>query len=113
MSLSSLETVRELFSKLKANPDVDTSISCEQIIELFPLLVKEDQKSISAEFYKWAEKYKTNHPVAFCYARYLKLANDFFSEDHENVLTEAPAIQKAFNENNEPAAAAAVGAFIG
>ena len=113
MSLSSLETVRQLFSKLKANPDVDTGIFCEQIIELFPLLGKEDQKSISGEFYKWAEKCKTSHSVAFCYARHLKLAYDFFSEDHENVLIEAPAIQKAFNENNEPAAAAAVGAFIG
>ena len=113
MSLSSLETVRQLFLKLKADPDVDTSAFCEQIIELFPLLVKEDQEGISVEFYKWAEKYKTNRPVVFCYARYLKLAYDFFSEDHENVLTEAPAIQKVFHENNEPAAAAAVGAFIG
>jgi hypothetical protein len=57
--------LRQLFSKLKANPDVDTSISCEQIIELFPLLTKEDQESISGEFYKWAEKYKTKDPVVF------------------------------------------------
>ena len=51
---------------------------------------KEDQKGISGEFYKWAEKYKANHLVVFCYARHLKLAYDFFSENHENVLTEAP-----------------------
>ena len=33
MSLSSLETVRQLFLKLKADTDVDTSTFCEQIVE--------------------------------------------------------------------------------
>jgi tetratricopeptide (TPR) repeat protein len=110
MPVSSLETVNQLFSTLKANPEVDASTLCEQVIELFPTLVKEEQKNFSVSFYKWAEKYKIKYPPIFWH---LKLANNFFSEQHETVLSEGPALQDAFLENNEPAAAAAIGAFLG
>ena len=65
MPVSSLETVNQLFSKLKANPEVDASALCEQVIELFPTLFKEEQKNFSVSFYKWAEKYKIKYPPCF------------------------------------------------
>jgi len=113
MPSSTLETVNQLFLKLKANPEADASALCEQMMELFPILIKEDQKNFCSSFYKWAEKYKKKYPLIFCYARHIKLADNFFSEQHETVLSEGPALQNAFLENNEEAASAAVGAFIG
>jgi tetratricopeptide (TPR) repeat protein len=113
MSSPALETVNQLFLKLKANPEAEVSTLCEQTVESFPGLIKEDQNDFSSVFYKWAAKNKTKHPLIFCYARHLKLANNFFSEQHETVLAEAPALQEAFRENNEPAAVAAVGVLIG
>jgi tetratricopeptide (TPR) repeat protein len=113
MSSSTLEIISRLFEKLKANPEANPSASCEQIIELFPVLNKEEQKDFSDTFYAWAQKYKTKHPLIGCYARHLHLANNFFSEQHETVLTEAPGVQKAFLENNEPAAVAAISVLTG
>ncbi|MFI5187059.1 MAG: tetratricopeptide repeat protein [Chitinophagales bacterium] len=113
MSLSSTEKMNQLFVRLKANPGTDTSFLCEQMTELFPILVKEDQKNFSNTFYNWAKKYKIKYPVIFCYARHLELANHFFSEHHETVLSEGPSVQKAFFENNEPGGAAATEAYIG
>src|SRR5688500_9438862 len=91
MPSSSLETVYQLFSQLKVNPEEYTSSLSEQMIELFPIINKEDQKNFSCTFYKWAEKYKIKNPLLFCYARHLKLTDNFFSEQHETVLSEAPA----------------------
>ncbi len=113
MSVPSLETVNQLLSTLKANPGVDASALCEKVIELFPTLMKEEQKDFSDSFFKWAEGYKIKYPLIFCYARHLKLAATFFAEQHESVLSEGPALQDAFLENNEPGAAAAIGALIG
>jgi tetratricopeptide (TPR) repeat protein len=113
MPTSSLKTINQLFSKLKANPEVDASSLCEQMIELFPTLFKEEQNNFSASFYIWAEKFKIKCPAIFYYARHLKLADNFFSEQYETVLSNGPALQAAFHKNNEPAAAAAVGAFLG
>lgn len=86
---------------------------CEHIVELFPVLIKEDQKSFADCFYKWASGYRNSYPLIFCYARFLKLSDSFFSEQHETVLSEGPLLQKDFLENDEPAATAAIGAFIG
>jgi len=113
MQLSTIETVSGLFSKLKVNPGADSSALCEQIIVLFPLLFKEDQKNFSRAFFKWAVKYKTRYPVIYCYGRYIKMADDFFSELHENVLSEGPDLQKSFLAINEPAGAAIVETFLG
>jgi tetratricopeptide (TPR) repeat protein len=113
MPASSLETVNQLFSTLKAAPEVDASSLCEQLIELFPTLLKEEQNNLSVDFYKWAEKLKIKYPLIFCYARFLKLANHFFCEKHEIVLSEGPALQLAFLKNTEPGPAAAIGALLG
>ena len=113
MPVSSLETVNQLFSTLKANPEVDVSALCEQVIELFPTLLKEEKNNFSADFYKWAEKWKIKYPLIYCYARFLKLAEDFFCEQHENVLSAGPALQEAFLKNTEPASAVAIGALLG
>ena len=113
MSLSALGTINRLFEKLKTNPEAEVSATCEQIVEIFPVLIKEEQKDFSDTFYNWAGKYKTRYPVIFCYARHLMTANSFFSEQHETVLAEAPGLQKAFTENNELAAVAAVDVLIG
>ena len=102
-----------LFDTLKANPEADASFLCERMIELFPILGREDQKNLSLTFYKWAEKYKIKYPVIFCYAMLLEPSDNFFSEQHQTVLSEGPVLQKAFRENNEPAAAAAIEAFLG
>src|SRR5437762_12688562 len=113
MPLSSIEKVNQLFLTLKANPGVDTSCLCEQIIESFPFLIKDDQKIFADNFYKWAVNYKSKHPLIFCFARHLKLADQFFCEQHEAVLSEGSLLQKEFLVNNEPAAAAAVETFLG
>ena len=113
MTQSPVEIVNQLFSKLKANPGTDSGILCEHIIELFPVLIKEDQKDFSESFSRWARNYRTEYPLIFCYARLLKLADQFYSEQHNTVLSEGPALQRTFLENNEPAAAAAIEAFLG
>ena len=113
MPVSSLETVNQLFSTLRANPEVDVSAMCEQMIELFPTLLKEEQNNFTVYFYKWAEKGKIKYPLIFCYARLLKLVDHFFSEQHEIVLSEAPALQEAFLKTIEPTPAAAIGALLG
>jgi hypothetical protein len=68
MPVSSLETVSQLFSTLKADPEGDASAICEQVIELFPTLLKEEQNNFSVDVYKWAEKWKIKYPLIFCYA---------------------------------------------
>jgi len=113
MSSSTLETMNGLFEKLKAAPVGGASILCEQMVEQFPVLIKEEQKDFSDSFYKWAEKYKTKSPLIFCYAKHMQLANNFFCEQHETVLAEGPILQKAFRENNEPAAVAAITVLLG
>ena len=109
MPVSSLETVNQLFSTLKAHPEVEASDLCEQVIELFPTLLKEEQNNFSVNFYKWAEKWKIKYPLIFCYARLIMLADHFFCEKHEIVLSEGSVLQEAFLKNNEPAPAAAIG----
>ena len=106
-----LEAINQLLSKLKANSEVNVSAFGEQMSELFPVLTKEDQKNFSSTFYKWAGRHKIKCPLIFCYSRLLRLADNFYCEQHETVLSEGPALQKAFIENNEPAAAAAIGAL--
>src|SRR5882762_9929825 len=113
MLLSPFEKMNQLFMRLRANPDTGASFLCEQIIELFPILVKDEQKKFSCTFYTWAQKHKIKYPLIFCYAGYLELANNFFSEKHETVLSEGPALQKAFLDNNEPGGVAATEAVIG
>ena len=113
MKQSSIEIMNGVFSKLRENPEISTTNLCEQLIELFPVLVKKDQNSFAITFGKWAQNYKTKCPLIYCYARHLKLADQFFCEQHETVLAEGPALQRAFLECGEPAAAAAIEAFIG
>lgn len=113
MPSSNLEATRQLFEKLRANPNAEASALCEQIIELFPFLVKEDQKNFSSEFHGWSEKCKKRFPLISCYGRHLKLADHFYSEQHDIVLSGAPELQKEFLEINEPAGAAIVEVLVG
>jgi hypothetical protein len=93
MSTSILEKVTRLFEKLQTNPEADTSAHCEQMVELFPVLSREDQKNFSFCFYEWAKKHKIKYPLIFCYAALLELADNFFSEQHESVLAEGPTLR--------------------
>jgi hypothetical protein len=54
MGLSAYESSQQLIASLKANPAVDASMRCERILQLFPLLMKEEQKNLSCHLCNWA-----------------------------------------------------------
>jgi tetratricopeptide (TPR) repeat protein len=100
--MSHYENIKQLFEKLiNTTVPVDRDC-CVVLLEIFPLLNKDEQKEFVRFFYKWAEENANQKPLIFCYAKCILALNYFYCEQHDLVLLLATEAQNLFAEQDEP-----------
>jgi len=99
--MSNYENIKQLFNELKSHPTVDVSKTCGAIIELFPLILKTEQKEFIEVFYKWTEQQATVNPLVFYYGKLTLALNHFYNEHFTEALPLLVETQKLLNELND------------
>lgn len=100
--MKELENYNRVIAELKKCPVGQVNNLASQATNIFPLLTKPEQETVTQEFLAWAEKNKTHQPLKYAWANFWVAWTEFLFERYESALGKCIASKQLFEEMNEP-----------
>lgn len=97
--MSPYEEILSVFEKLRLTGE--KLYTCSQLIDLFPLISKVEQKEIANRFYQLVQQTDDRNSCLHRYSKCLQCLHYFYSEEHEYFLPLATETQKLFEEQGD------------